>query len=69
MVYWKIDSYLTVCVLKNRLLFNSKLIGVDFLPENSLFTGQTYYQKTANCFERFLSQFSKKEPETTMKSF
>ena len=35
--------------------------------ESSLPTNQTYYQKTANCFERFLSQFSKKEPEDNMK--
>ena len=32
MVYWKIDSYLTVPVLENRLLFNSTCTGKYPLP-------------------------------------
>ena len=36
MVYWKIDSYLTVRVLENRLLFNSMCTGKYPLPLTNL---------------------------------
>ena len=58
MVYWKIDSYLTVRVLENRLLFNSTCTGKYPLPfkstKTSNFRFRSYFQQALCCYDPIL---------------